>query len=264
MTLGTKLGDVLGTILGTTVGRVLGSGAGIGGALYVGGIVYSAGSPVVTSATLGNYGVSQITAGTDTSINTSTGNVTISNTSTLQTITNRGATTTNAINISNTTVASSTTTGALQVAGGVGIGNNLYIGGTLSHTGLTPTIGLNIDQVYTTSTSLTLSTAWQNTNIVSTVLTTGSYMVQVLANDSAQGGGQVNTYYTGIMSWYSGATNETSYDEIILHRAGSVSSTGTIFLQVLRAISGTMSLQIAGTTANASTSTYNFSFRRMI
>ena len=56
----------------------------------------------------------------------------VTNTSTLETVTDRGATTTNAISITNTTDASSTSTGALKVSGGVGIAKKLYVGGVAS------------------------------------------------------------------------------------------------------------------------------------
>lgn len=174
------------------------------------------------------------------------------------------------------TPSTNTGTGALVVYGGAGVGQNLNVGGnlnvkgnivstgTVQHSGLVATYGTNIDQIFTTSTTLTLTTNWQNTGIAGTELPTGSYIVQCLANDSLQGGGEVNTYYTGVMSWYSSSDTESSFDEITLHRAGSASGAGTIFLQVLRNNGGTMSLQIAGTTNNSSASTYNFSFRRMI
>jgi len=74
-------------------------------------------------------GVSSITAGTDTAVSTSTGAVTIWNTGTFQTITDRGTTTTNVIYINNITSATSTLTGALIVSGGVGVGGNIYAGG---------------------------------------------------------------------------------------------------------------------------------------
>ena len=60
---------------------------------------------------------------------------------TLETVTDRGATSSNAISITNATAASSTSTGALIVTGGVGIGedlyvnNNVYIGGDINITG---------------------------------------------------------------------------------------------------------------------------------
>jgi hypothetical protein len=60
---------------------------------------------------------------------------------TLETVTDRGATSSNAISITNSTAASSTSTGALIVTGGVGIGedlyvnNNVYIGGDINITG---------------------------------------------------------------------------------------------------------------------------------
>lgn len=73
-------------------------------------------------------GVSSLTAGTDTAVSTSTGAVTIWNTSTLQTVTDRESTTTNVVSIKNITSATSTASGALTVEGGVGIGGNLYAG----------------------------------------------------------------------------------------------------------------------------------------
>ena len=139
--------------------------------------------------------------------------------------------------------------------------------GGITHSGLTMTAGTNVDQIYTASDVLTLTTAWQDTSVNSAELTTGSYMVQVYADDNAVGGGQYYTYYTGIMSWYSGDTNEASSDEIVLHRAGHASTTGNIFLRVLRTFTAdlnNMKLQIAGITANTGTSTYTYKFRRLI
>jgi hypothetical protein len=105
-------------------------GVGIGKDLYIGGNAYANGAAVVTSATINQY-ASQITifAGTDTAINTTTGAITVWNTSTLQSVTNRGAATTNIISITNATQSFSTITGALTISGGVGIGKDLYVGG---------------------------------------------------------------------------------------------------------------------------------------
>jgi hypothetical protein len=112
-------------------------GAWINQDLYVGGNAYISGSIALTAANVGQYGIALITAGTDTAVSTATGSVTIWNTSTLQSITNRGSTTTNIIYITNTTPLNvSTSSGALQVSGGatildsVGIGKNLFVGNT--------------------------------------------------------------------------------------------------------------------------------------
>jgi hypothetical protein len=77
--------------------------------------------------TLTNLGVQTLTGGTDTSVSSTTGTVTVWSNSTLQSVTGRGATTTNAITITNATNSTSTNTGALVVTGGVGVGNNLYV-----------------------------------------------------------------------------------------------------------------------------------------
>jgi len=117
----------------TTTGalQVVG-GVGIGGALYVSSIGYVNNAVIVTTATLSSQSVVAITAGTDTAVSTSTGSILIWNTSTLQSITNRGSSTTNIISITNITAASSTITGALRVSGGVGIGGRLYVGDRLT------------------------------------------------------------------------------------------------------------------------------------
>ena len=94
-----------------------------------GGDIYSNGQLVLTSGGAGGGYVGTITAGTDTAVSTSTGAVAIWNTSTLQSVTNRGASTDNAISITNATAASSTTTGALQVTGGVGVQGTVHAAG---------------------------------------------------------------------------------------------------------------------------------------
>jgi hypothetical protein len=136
-------------------------GASIAKDLQIGGALYVGGSQVVTQASQGGSGVGSITAGsgisvssstgaitisntgvlsltggTDITVSTSTGNITINDASTLQTVTGRGATSTNAITISNATASSDTTSGALVVTGGVGVGGALNVGGTV----YTPTV----------------------------------------------------------------------------------------------------------------------------
>ena len=116
----------------TTTGAVtIAGGLGVAGNIY-GTAIYDNGVRVLTSATIGSFGVSSITAGTDTVVSGSTGAVTIWNNSTLQTITNRGATTNNAISITNATVSTGSLNGALLVSGGVGVGNNLNVAGQLT------------------------------------------------------------------------------------------------------------------------------------
>ena len=112
---------------------------------------------IVTIQALG--AVQSIIAGTDTSVSASTGNVTVWDISTLQSVTGRGATTPSAINITNTTAASSTTTGALIVAGGVGVGGNLNIGNssTVSVTNGTITSARGVVQISGNSTGTVIA-----------------------------------------------------------------------------------------------------------
>lgn len=120
----------VGTTVATSTGTgalIVSGGAGFNGDIYAKNI-YANGQLALTTATLGNYGVSSISAGTDTAVSASTGSVVIWNTSTLQSITSRGAITPSAITITNTTDATITGSGALIVAGGVGIGQSLVVG----------------------------------------------------------------------------------------------------------------------------------------
>ena len=116
---------------GTGALTILG-GVGIGANLYIGGTAYASGGQILTTATLGLYGVSALFAGTDTAVSANTGSVTVWSTSTLQSITNRGANTNNALIFQNSTNSSNTNSGALIVYGGVGVWNNLNVGGTIS------------------------------------------------------------------------------------------------------------------------------------
>lgn len=104
-------------------------GLGVAGDLWIGGILYSGGQAVLTTSSF----FSAISEGADIKITEgSSGTVIISNTSTLQSVTDRGSTTTNAIRFASVAQSTNTLTGALTVAGGVGISGQLNVGGTTS------------------------------------------------------------------------------------------------------------------------------------
>ena len=126
-----------------------------------------------------------------------------------------------------------------------------------------------LDTITTITKSITMTTDWQDTGIKSTDLATGTYVVQLIANDTGSGGTNSNEYYSGTMSWYSGDTNsalEMPTDEIVLHRAGG-SGDGALYLRTYRtptANPDNLKLQIYSNTANASAANYVFKFRRII
>ena len=145
---------------------------------------------------------------------------------------------------------------------------------TLTHSGLVMSDGgnvgnNNVDQLVTITKSLTLTTDWQDTGIKSSDLATGTYIVQLYANDIAAGGTSSNEYYSGTMSWYAGNTDSSvslPTDEIVLHRAGGSSDAG-LYLRTFRTESAdpdNLKLQIYSNLANPSASNYVFKFRRMI
>jgi hypothetical protein len=104
---------------------------------YIGGVGYVQNSPIITAATLGVYGVTALYAGTDTTVNANTGSVTVWNTGTFATVSQRGGwgynagVTPQAITIQNSTAATSTGSGALIVTGGVGAYGNIFAGGLI-------------------------------------------------------------------------------------------------------------------------------------
>ena len=134
-------------------------GVGIGGALYVGQTSYVAGAQILTTASVNQYATqTAIFAGTDTAVNTSTGAVTIWDTSTLQSVTGRGSSTTIALSITNATASGSTSTGALKITGGVGIGGGVFVGGNVTAT----TFFGNLTGVATTATTSTFASTATN------------------------------------------------------------------------------------------------------
>lgn len=142
--------------------------------------------------------------------------------------------------------------------------------GTVEHTGLVTTEGFNIDQVKTITRNLVLTGDWQDVGINSTDIETGTYLIQLYANDSWQGGSNDNEYYSGILSWYSGEVKnpmELPNDEIILHRSGG-GSDGGLYLRTYKYVPGDIpgyiKLQIYSNFSNIQSSNYVFRFRRML
>jgi hypothetical protein len=110
---------------------VVAGGAGIGGDVYIGGVLSVAGSIILTTS---SFNV-ELSEGPDIDITVDPLNndlIIISNISTLQTVTGRGFTTTNKIFVANPTESTSSISGALTISGGVGIGKNVWIGGELN------------------------------------------------------------------------------------------------------------------------------------
>ena len=131
---------------------IVDGGIGIGGDLYARNI-YDNGTRVIKQVIAGvglsgggtgpvvaltNTGVVSLIGGTDTRVSSTTGNVTVWNASTLQTVTDRGWTTTNYMHIQNgysqigtgsNSIGGTWTEAVFVVDGDAGIGGNLYING---------------------------------------------------------------------------------------------------------------------------------------
>jgi hypothetical protein len=113
---------------------------------------------------------------------------------------------------------------------------------------------------------LIIDTEWQPVGINGAALDTGTYIVQIYANDLFNGGTNSNEYYSGVMSWYSGDTNGEERDEIALHRAGA-STDGNIYLRTRRTLSSNpdnLMLEVRSNIPTVASNNYVFKFRKLI
>lgn len=121
------------------------------------------------------------------------------------------------------------------------------------------------NNVITKTIPLNVTSNWMDTGIDGDDLETGTYIVQVscAANNDNLG---YDCYWSGIMSWWKGKTNDDDSDEIILHRSGRAYS-NTIYLRtIMRSdtdING-LKLQIAANKDIGAQYTYTFKFKRVI
>jgi hypothetical protein len=151
--------------------------------------------------------------------------------------------------------------------GDLTVSRDIIASGNVQHTGLTMTSGTDIDQLYTVTDSLTLTTSYQDTSINGGELSTGTYILQLyIAGDHSVGGSHYNEFYSGVISWYGGATNSTEVDEIVLHRAGHAPNASVIHLRTQRHAAGgdNLVLQIKGNYNMTAARNYVFKFRRMM
>jgi hypothetical protein len=147
--------------------------------------------------------------------------------------------------------------------------SNAFSSNTVQHSGLIFTDGQNIDQLTTFTRTLTLSTDWQDVGIKAGDLVSGTYAIQLYANDISAGGTNNNEYYSGTLSWFSGVTDSPvalPTDEIPLHRAGG-SIEGGLGIRTFRSPSANpdhLRLQIYSNYNATGASNYVFKFRRLI
>jgi hypothetical protein len=137
-----------------------------------------------------NTGVVSLSAGTDTRVSSTTGNITVWNDSTLQTVTDRGNSTTNFVRITNgfsqvgtgTSLEGGTWTGAVFVVDGDGgFGGNLYIQGDFYASGkavlTTSTLGGSLNQgddIVITNNTNTGEITWDNVSTLQSVTRRGN------------------------------------------------------------------------------------------
>ena len=140
---------------------------------------------------------------------------------------------------------------------------NAYVSSDFSHGGFVPTAGTEIDQIKEFTKSLNVTASWGNVGISGSQLATGTYILQLYAHE--EGTANFNEYYSGLMSWFSSATDSSESSEIVLHAAGKDPNSNHTYLRVTRLPNpNTLKLQIRKDAAIGSTKSYVFKFRRMI
>ena len=197
-------------------------GVGVGGDVYIGGTLFVDRALAITTSTICSAAVTSIVAGTDTAVSTSTGAVVIWNTSTLQTVTDRGNSTTNIISIVNTEISTSTTTGALVVGGGVGVGGDVYVGGNLNVTGAIVGGALVVTTASIASQAATSITAGTDTAVSTSTGAITIWNTSTLQTVTDRGNSTTNIIVI------TNATASTSTDTGALQVAGGAGIGGTL------------------------------------
>lgn len=121
----------------------------------------------------------------------------------------------------------------------------------------------DLSNLITIEKNLTITQKWMDTGIQGNSLQDGTYIVQVTINSS--GNGMYNIFSSGVMSWYSGNTNDSEEDEIILHRVGHAYG-NVIYLRTIQLSGSTsgMKLQISSSKDFTKEAKVTFKFKKII
>lgn len=121
----------------------------------------------------------------------------------------------------------------------------------------------SLSNLITIEKNLTITQKWMDTGIQGNSLQDGTYIVQVTINSSDNG--MWNIFSSGVMSWYSGNTNDSEEDEIILHRVGHAYG-NVIYLRTIQLSGGTsgMKLQISSSKDFTKEAKVTFKFKKII
>lgn len=129
----------------------------------------------------------------------------------------------------------------LYVNGNTNIQGNITISGTVSTT--SNITASNLWPVRSKTITLTLTTSWQDSGILlnDSILFTdgnGTYMIEIYTN-AFNVSYLYQMRFSGIMAVYTGATNSTESDEIMLHSSGHASNNRTIYARTVMQLNGT-------------------------
>lgn len=124
-----------------------------------------------------------------------------------------------------------------------------------------------IPDVVTIQTSaITITTDWQDTGIHSTDLPSGTYIMQFRA-DTTPYCNIWGDIFCGVVQWYAEETNSGNADDIGLHCSGHSTNGQHFYLRTIRSGRSEgvgLRLQIKGSMAADTASTFTFKFRKLI
>ncbi|NBO27904.1 MAG: hypothetical protein EBV10_01500 [Synechococcaceae bacterium WB6_1A_059] len=198
-------------------------GAGIGGAVYIGTTSFIFGSQILTTASVNSFVTPGITTGT-----------------------------TGTFVINNSTSATNTTTGALQVKGGVGIGQSIFVGGTITVGSASGGTITGLDGLTSTNIVVSGSTNATSTNTGALQVVGGAgvgrdlWVGGKITVGSASGGnisGAINI--SSELVQVTSTTNATSTSTGALQVRGGVGIGGAVYIGTTSFISGSQILTTA-------------------
>lgn len=215
--------------LSTTTGALtVAGGVGIGGDVHVGGVIYSGGVPALTTAsfnlTVGEGGVDiDISSVIDPLSGFET--LTFNNISTLETVTGRGASTTNAIHITNITESTATGLGALIIDGGLSVAKRIN----------SESIKIADTVLDSTRTAVNTTGTWVIDSYLLSQYRSAKYLIQVVENQNAF---RVYSIEANVTAKNDGTPFKTVYGEVTTNGSlgtidvSSTDSGGDILIQL--------------------------------
>lgn len=215
--------------ISTTTGALtVAGGVGIGGDVHVGGVIYSGGVPALTTA---SFNLSVGDGGVDIDISSAIDELsgfetlTFNNISTLETVTGRGASTSNIIHVTNNTESTATGVGALVVDGGISVAKRINA----------ESLKIADTVLDSTRTAVNSTGTWVIDSYLLSQYRSAKYLIQVVENQNAF---RVYSIEANVTAKNDGTPFKTVYGEVTTNGSlgtidvSSIPTGGDILIQL--------------------------------